>query len=1522
MSMIQIHRLEQEVRRLKRQVSQLLRGMNSDGSIYSSNEGGTPSNIRPETQGYKAVITGGDNPYSFRTVYDIPDDTGGYGLEGANQGYWQGDAGAGTADHSTSGSYDVVAYEKTGNKNVYPGSIVWLYVKNYVPPLYGTSGDQYEFEWTETPINAQVTTSTAPSTTSTNDPGEAGTTLTVTSASSFPGRAPFKVKVELEIMLVTAGAGTTSWTVERAVDGTFAAEHPIGSTVTLVGQMAWNEVWGDVTSETKWEDREQRSGGFVVEAAYERNWNPHVPDLTYVQLFKRFRDGAGETDLAVTCAPDDTTLIVDTASTAFPTVYPYMIRVEGEFMKVTAAGANTFTVERGQYGTWAMQHELGQVVREAMADWVYDHCCDGLKEPRVCLDHDDSYEATESDDGALLSFDTSGGDKTLTLPATTPLLEAPLRFWVQNKGPNLLTVEPQDTDEIDGEAQLYVFPRQGVLIVLDSNGHDWCTERGKHDQKTKLKNSNYTVTEDDHGVHISFTLTSANATVTLPVFPEGFFVSISNGYNSLYSLTLSTTNSGDTVNGYILHPRQSMKLHSDGIGYAAERGVVWRPMTTKTVDYTVRSVDNSYQLNFNISSDATCTVPVFSTGFWVTVSNSFSSTAILTISTTDNNDLVNGAKLAPGQSMDLYSNPSGYAAGRGVHSQPALTKTGNYTATAADFAKHLNFNISSDATATIPVFPSGYYISVSNSFSSTAKLTISTTDSGDLVDGAVLAPGQSMKLHSDGTGYSAERGVTGQPSQTETDNYTVLIEDFGKHLNFNISSNKTATVPVFPSGYYVSVSNSFSSTAILTISTTDDGDEVNNAKLAPGQSMKLHSTGTGYAAERGVTSEPLLLKTGSYTVAADDIFNHINFLISSAATATVPVFPSGAVVSISNSFNSTAVLTIGTTDASDAVNGAVLAPGQSMRLHSNGSGYAAERGVYGRPTVTVSATSYTVLQENFGKEHVFTATSDVSVSLSQFASGWYAKFLNAIGTKKTVTITDASANVFRVPYGQSNELHTAGSGYSDSPGLTLGGLDRYTNDATLDISAVNRQSNFVVTSLKTATLAANTNNRAFWTCITNDFTSTGFLTVALPGGGSWVSGYAPTPGAGGGVIISCDGSGNYSVFNGDYLQTPVVESSTSRTIGANDYCRTIQCTNVANTTVTIPAATPSSMWFEIVNVGVKVVTVTHAGSGASYPIPGDATATVVTGATGDLFTVHIGTPRSWGSLYAAGDTLTYAQTMTGHLFVLGAADVVDIDSDYGAFCIGNSPDSTDDLVVTVPGSLTGLPGGTLGPCQGGWFFADRDNPGDFIFIPGYSCSGGGTTGPTGERGDTGPTGPPGTGGTGPTGGVGPTGGGTTGPAGPTGEGIVAGTIIAFGGPTGPAGYLDCDGTSYATATYPALFAAIGYAWGGSGANFNVPNLNRRTLVGSGGSGTGTLGNAVGNTGGAETVTLATSEIPAHTHGYGGTVGLTDTAGRLVQDGATFAAITGFGGTATASTGGGGSHNNMQPSAVVKYCIKT
>lgn len=73
-------------------------------------------------------------------------------------------------------------------------------------------------------------------TTLTADPGSSGTTLAVTSSSAaqWPSTNGFKVRVEREVMLVTAGAGSNSLTVTRGVDGTTGAAHAIGTVAAQV----------------------------------------------------------------------------------------------------------------------------------------------------------------------------------------------------------------------------------------------------------------------------------------------------------------------------------------------------------------------------------------------------------------------------------------------------------------------------------------------------------------------------------------------------------------------------------------------------------------------------------------------------------------------------------------------------------------------------------------------------------------------------------------------------------------------------------------------------------------------------------------------------------------------------------------------------------------------------------------------------------------------------------------------------------------------------------------------------------------------------------------------------------------------------------------------------------------------------------------------------------------------------------------------------------------------------------------
>lgn len=94
--------------------------------------------------------------------------------------------------------------------------------------------------------------------------------------------------------------------------------------------------------------------------------------------------------------------------------------------------------------------------------------------------------------------------------------------------------------------------------------------------------------------------------------------------------------------------------------------------------------------------------------------------------------------------------------------------------------------------------------------------------------------------------------------------------------------------------------------------------------------------------------------------------------------------------------------------------------------------------------------------------------------------------------------------------------------------------------------------------------------------------------------------------------------------------------------------------------------------------------------------------------------------------------------------------------------------------------------------------------------------------------------------------------------------VPTGTMFDFAGETAPAGYLLRDGKSYSTTEYNRLFKVIGYKYGGSGANFNVPDDRGRVIVHAG-SGPGLAVRTLASTGGAETIKLTTGQIESHTH---------------------------------------------------------
>jgi hypothetical protein len=60
------------------------------------------------------------------------------------------------------------------------------------------------------------------------------TTIAVAAATGFPSTAQYRILIDAEVLLVTGGAGTTSWTVTRGVEGTTADPHGDGALVTHI----------------------------------------------------------------------------------------------------------------------------------------------------------------------------------------------------------------------------------------------------------------------------------------------------------------------------------------------------------------------------------------------------------------------------------------------------------------------------------------------------------------------------------------------------------------------------------------------------------------------------------------------------------------------------------------------------------------------------------------------------------------------------------------------------------------------------------------------------------------------------------------------------------------------------------------------------------------------------------------------------------------------------------------------------------------------------------------------------------------------------------------------------------------------------------------------------------------------------------------------------------------------------------------------------------------------------------------
>jgi microcystin-dependent protein len=153
-----------------------------------------------------------------------------------------------------------------------------------------------------------------------------------------------------------------------------------------------------------------------------------------------------------------------------------------------------------------------------------------------------------------------------------------------------------------------------------------------------------------------------------------------------------------------------------------------------------------------------------------------------------------------------------------------------------------------------------------------------------------------------------------------------------------------------------------------------------------------------------------------------------------------------------------------------------------------------------------------------------------------------------------------------------------------------------------------------------------------------------------------------------------------------------------------------------------------------------------------------------------------------------------------------------------------------------------------------------------------------------------------------------------------------GEIRMFAGNFAPAGWMFCEGQLLPISENETLFQLIGTTYGGDGeSTFALPDLRGRLPIHQGN------GFILAETGGAETITLTTQQIPVHAHPLLGSNDVaTGTApADAVLAATTSATVSAYGTDAPAATlhpnsvtpaGGSQPHTNFQPYLCVDYII--
>lgn len=147
----------------------------------------------------------------------------------------------------------------------------------------------------------------------------------------------------------------------------------------------------------------------------------------------------------------------------------------------------------------------------------------------------------------------------------------------------------------------------------------------------------------------------------------------------------------------------------------------------------------------------------------------------------------------------------------------------------------------------------------------------------------------------------------------------------------------------------------------------------------------------------------------------------------------------------------------------------------------------------------------------------------------------------------------------------------------------------------------------------------------------------------------------------------------------------------------------------------------------------------------------------------------------------------------------------------------------------------------------------------------------------------------------------------------------------------PVGWHLCDGSLLAISDYDALYTLIGTTYGGDGkTTFGIPDMRGRLPLHQG-TGPGLTERVLGQSGGAEEITLTLTQMPAHSHPLLASTSdatLTSPSGALPAklgsggmyhdpDGLTQATLAP---QAVGIAGGGQPHENCMPTIAIGYYI--